>query len=532
MRTFVFTVLLAFWCTLSSSIAGLNETLPTYHWAYEYLSQLRVRGYFDDLFVLNQPFTRGEVAEQLLILKSHIESGKRTPKQSDLPLIDRLMQEFSREMQELSSQQNRESIKFGTVLIPGFKKDLQDRTQFRGDYRAQACVSVGNHMTVTTAINFDQDLVHDPTYWGKKKWGYAVYAEQGYAQIRLGRFHIRFGRDFIKWGSGRSGNLLISDYSRPMDFLSASGQFNSFRVSYFIANLDRMRLPDSLAVRYKSDYANRYFAAHRVDLKLLKGKVNFGLSEAVLFGGPQRNLEFAYANPFISYFGVVENDRVGYTDGGKGNLFASTDFALFPIRNTELFGEILIDDLQVEKTGPGDLEPPEWGYLIGFHIADPFHWDGTNMWGEYIRITNRTYNAASAWEKSLNYNRPIGYFMGNDFDRWELNINRWLTKDLQIGLGFERIRRGEGRIEKEFDTPWMNYTVEEGYSEPFPTGIVEKTNAGKIEILYQPSADWRAFLLARYSDIKNANNSLGVNDSGWFLKAGVWLEWEGVRRVE
>jgi len=103
---------------------------------------------------------------------------------------------------------------------------------------------------------------------------------------------------------------------------------------------------------------------------------------------------------------------------------------------------------------------------------------------------------------------------------------------LQIGLGFESIRKGEGRIEKEFDKPWMNYTVEEGYSEPFPTGIVEKTNTGKVEILYQPSANWRAFFLAKYSDIKNANNLSGITESGWFLRAGVWLEWDWIARME
>ena len=405
-------------------------------------------------------------------------------------------------------------------------------TKSSGTYRAGAGFSLGSRLTVSTAVSFDEDLVRDPTYWGKKKWGKAGYSEQGYARISLRHLRLRFGRDFIKWGSGKSGNLLISDYSRPMDFLSMSAQFNFLKFSYFIAELDRMRLPDSLAVRYKSDYATRYLAVHRLDLKVWKGRVNLGLSEAVLFGGPQRGLEFAYASPFITYFGVVVNDKTGYANGGNGNLFASLDFALFPVRNYEFFGEILIDDIQVEKTGPGDLEPPEWGLLLGFQIAEPLGWKGTDLRAEYVRITNRTYNTPSPWEKFLNYNRPIGYLLGNDFDRWEFNINHWFAEDLQVSLGFERIRRGEGRIEKEFDTPWMNYTVEQGYSEPFPTGIVEKTNAGKIGILYQPSVNMRAYLFAKYSQVENVDNLSGVTDSGWFLKAGFWYEWEWIYSIK
>jgi len=526
MRLLVCTIFLFWIWVVSPLLAGLNETLPTYHWAYEYIDQLRLRGYFEDLFVLNKPYTRGEIARCLLKIKK----GKINPQ--DVFLLERLYQEFTEEMAALTTKHRPNSFGFGTVLMPTLKKDTQTEMKSSGTYRAGAGFSIGDRLTVRTTVNFDDDLVRDPTYWGKKKWGKAGYSEQGYARIKLGRFRIRFGRDFMKWGSGRSGNLLISDYARPMDFFSMNARFEFLKLSYFIADLDRMWLPDSLAVKYKSDDARRYLAVHRLDLKLWRGRVNLGLSEAVLFGGPQRGLEFAYISPFITYYGVVENDRTGYANGGNGNLFASLDFDLFPGRNYELFGEILIDDLQVERTGPGDLEPPEWGLLLGCQIADPFQWKDITLRMEYVRITNRTYNTTARWEKFLNYNRPIGYFLGNDFDRWELNINRWFSKDLQIGLGFERIRRGEGRIEREFDMPWMNYTVEEGYSEPFPTGIVEKTNSGKIEILYQPSANWRAFLLAKYSDIKNTNNTQGVNDSGWFLKVGVWFEWEWTRSME
>jgi len=528
MRPFVCISLLFLGWIVTPLYADLNETLPTYHWAYEYIDQLRVRGYFEDLFVLNTPYTRGEIARCLMKIKA----GKTRPHQRDLFLINRLYQEFKEEMDALSIKKESNSFTFNTVLMPGIKKDLGAETKPSGSYRAGVGFSIGDRLTIRTTVNFDDELVRDPTYWGKKKWGKAGYSEQGYARLSLGRFRLRFGRDFIKWGSGKSGNLLFSDYARPMDFLSMSAGFEFLKLSYFIAELDRMQLPDSLVVRYKSHYARRYLAAHRLDLKLWRGRVNLGLSEAVLFGGPQRGLEFAYASPFITYFGVVENDRVGYLGGGSGNLFASLDFALFPVKNCELFGEILIDDLQVEKTGPGDLEPPEWGLLLGFQIADPLGWRNTNLWAEYVRITNRTYNTPSPWEKFLNCNRPIGYFLGNDFDRWEFNINHWLTEDLQVNLGLERIRRGEGRIEKEFDTPWLNYTVEEGYSEPFPTGVVERRTAGKIEILYQPSANWRAYLFAKYSDVRNVNNSLGVTDSGWFLKAGLWFEWEWVWGVQ
>lgn len=326
-------------------------------------------------------------------------------------------------------------------------------------------------------------------------------------------------------GAGKNGVLLISDNSRPMDHFSFSFEYKFFKFSFFTSVLDPFEMADSLAIASRSNLAKRYLTAHRLDLKLFN-RLYFGITESVLYGGPERDFEMAFLNPFIFYHGVQLNDET------TGNTVGSVEFALYPWENWAFWGELLIDDIQLEKTGPGDLEPNEIGMTLGIQIADPLNLNGTNLWLEYTRITNRTYNTPNPWEKFLHRRKPIGYFLGNDFDQWEFNISRWFTKDLQISLGYERVRKGEGRIEKEWDAPWFNYTLEQGYSEPFPTGIVERTNSGKFEILYQPSADWRFYLFGRYSNIRNFNNSEGENDSQWIIKAGAWVEGEWVRNVQ
>ncbi|MCK5739369.1 hypothetical protein KAH55_09310, partial [bacterium] len=48
---------------LSSSLFGaVHETLPTYHWVYDYLDFLQRRGFCTELSMLESPYTRGEVA--------------------------------------------------------------------------------------------------------------------------------------------------------------------------------------------------------------------------------------------------------------------------------------------------------------------------------------------------------------------------------------------------------------------------------------------------------------------------------------
>ena len=54
---FVFPVMLS---------ASIHETLPTWHWAYEYIDALRLRGGFEALYTMNRPYTRGNVAKSLI----------------------------------------------------------------------------------------------------------------------------------------------------------------------------------------------------------------------------------------------------------------------------------------------------------------------------------------------------------------------------------------------------------------------------------------------------------------------------------
>jgi hypothetical protein len=47
---------------------------------------------------------------------------------------------------------------------------------------------------------------------------------------------------------------------------------------------------------------------------------------------------------------------------------------------------LLIDDFQVETKVPGDLEPDEFGFLVGGQWADPGGVDGITLGAEYVQV--------------------------------------------------------------------------------------------------------------------------------------------------
>jgi len=514
-----------------SNAAG-HETLPTYHWAYQYIDQLylRINNHstvkVPPLFILNKPYTRDDVARWLGHVRKAVITGQISFEPKSEFLLNRLYQEFGVEMAVLKTDDPGDKLGLSCSLSPQAELASDQPFDVNGQYRVSASLAVGNWLTMATTINNNRSLRDDSLYWGKKKWGQTAYSEQGYARLHWRQFEMRFGRDFIKWGPGETGQLLLSDYGRPLDFFGFSAQLKKIKLTYFFANLKHRPLDNFLKPQYDGLYANRYIAAHRLDSHWLNGRLHIGLTEAVLFGGPARNVEFAYANPFITYFGAVENDQQSYINGGNGNLFADFDIKLYLCQNIAFWAEILVDDLQVDRGNAGDLEPPEWGLLFGGQLADLFGWLGSDFWLEYVRITNRTYNAYVSWERWVNCNQPIGHYLGNDFDRWEARLSYWLNPCLRFHLGVVRLRRGEGRVEKPFDTPWMDRTLDEGYREPFPTGIVEKNIEVPCSLVFQPNAQFWLSLGMKYIRIQNVENKFGERQQDWRFTIDAWFEWK------
>ena len=286
------------------------------------------------------------------------------------------------------------------------------------------------------------------------------------------------------------------------------------KFSFLVSPLDDV-LVDSLG----SNLAKRYISAHRVDLNLFGGKLQAAITEAVLFGGVNRQLDWVYMNPFLPYYLANSNGH------GPANMMGSIDIKLFPLRKWECYTSLLLDDIQVERTGPIDLEPNEIGWMLGSRYADPFGVPGLTVSGEYVRLANRTYKTPNPWETFIHRNVPLGHPLGNDFDHWQVGVSKWFFGGLWCQVMVSQTRKGEGSLFTPFDMPWMDYTVEEGYSEPFPTGVVEKGREVSLEVRYYPSVRWGVEGEVHFKRWDNYGHVEGVEESGVRWRVGVW--WEG-----
>ncbi|MDZ7331720.1 MAG: capsule assembly Wzi family protein [candidate division KSB1 bacterium] len=501
--------------------AQIHKTIPTYHWAYPYLSELRLRGYLPSLSTIRQPYTETEVANAILILNQQADNVGMAASPNDRWMLDLLSREFLRRDHWTDERLLR--IDSGLWLDESVLKDSRG-VRFYTQLRSQIGVHWKNRLAFYNGIRLDQSLLDDPLYPGKRWRGFAGYTEQAYVRFSFDDFRktnidfsLTLGRDFLNWGAGKTGRLLFSDHAQPLDQLKIDLAYKGIQFYVLAAQLEKWQLSDSLAKMYGTRRANRYISAHGITIAI-KNRFFIGLTEALLYGGPDAPWELKYHNPMLYYHGELLNG--GGTDG---NGFLYLDFDFYPWPNWELYGEILVDDYQLEKKIPIDLEPNEFGFILGGQLARLLGISGSRIGVEYVRIANRTYNSWQEWEKFVHFNRPIGYCLGNNFDRWQVRASQWLWRGCQIDVAWDRIRQGIGSPLARWDTPWLKYTVAEGYHEPFPYGVVETASNLTLIFRYHP----RAFLFlesqARYANVKNVDHLLGKNRRGWDFMVNLHL---------
>jgi hypothetical protein len=326
--------------------------------------------------------------------------------------------------------------------------------RFRAGFAAQPT----DHLSVFGTFLLDEAAAKDPTYTGKKWRGLAGDVDQAFVSYETRRLTLIAGRFGSFWGPRNS--LVISPHSK-LDGFGYTYRWGRVSISYRLAQLDGLN-PDEDSTGV---YVNRYLAMHRFDIHLARG-FYVGVFESMVFGGPGRSIDLFYLNPIMFYHGAQLNE------GQDDNTLIGMDFAWKPVTGCKLYGQVLIDDFQIDKKTASDHEPDEYGVILGVHLVDrPAYNHDVKI--EYTRVTNWTFNQVQPRNRYLHDGKPIGGALGNDYDLLAISATRWFATYKSGAINFRYYRQGEGRVTAAWTAPWAAAGAD--YSESFPTGIVEKT---------------------------------------------------------
>jgi hypothetical protein len=87
----------------------------------------------------------------------------------------------------------------------------------------------------------------------------------------------------------------------------------------------------------------------------------------------------------------------------------------------------------------------------------------------------------------------------------------------------QRILKGEGSVLGEFNKDYLNYTVEEGYDEAFPWGVVEKRLIEGVQFSYHFLEDGMTTLKIEYNAINNFRHKTNKKRSGFTISLDTWI---------
>lgn len=540
LRTSLFLILfLLFSVAIVSPKVALasGETFPAGHWAYDVIEQLVVRGHLKSLNDAARPYERVDVARALL------DSDKSEIKdRQTLWLFMKLEDELDNELGWLRD----EVFPAAAVKVAARVEEAVNKTdntnyspKFRG--RGRLAFYFGEDFVIYNSSVIQQKSFFDGIAQTRTYGSSTGYTEQAFAAYHSKLFRVKVGRDYLDWGYGRN-SLIVGKNAGSFDQIFLQLNTKPVRFTYFTAMLDPWNSTTSVLAPGTSgsttinieDKINRYFTAERLDLNLFDSNVRLGIWQGVLYGGKNQPIDFRFANPFLIYYGEEFNKST------EVNPLVGADFSVYPYEGINVYASLVIDDWQMDKKTQQDLEPNEWGGIIGLRASNVlrgFDINGTDAFIEFTKVANRTYNQRPgfAYQKLVFGNNPIAHPLGTDFESVEMGVTHWLYKDFRLSTSLKMIDKGEGNLQV-WTEPWMDttstgaykYNLSSGYSEHTPTGVVERTRALTIGAFYQPNSSINAELDLTKIWISNLGHVAGKKGSDFQVFIRVMVELQPV----
>ena len=525
---------LAFWVlclgffVLTTQLFSQIENVPVANPVYDFLKRMEVKeiitGYYDAV----PPISRADVAKFLL------EVDKQRPRLSatDRGILDDFKVEFGPDMgigtgNELSILSGdsrlgerlegvfsdkekylyvyRDSLSsfyvdgIGATNLHFGNGDSWDNKSFLtviGGFRFRGTLrdGLGFYLQVTNwnlvgdkpfALSFPEYQRSSKLQRGEKSFE----VTEGYLRVYAGVLDIQLGRERLLWGRGYNSRLVVSDNASVMDFARLGATLGRVRYtflhSWILGQENLIRNPYSGFLESSID--SKYFVAHRIELSI-PHKLNWGLGEIVIYS--RRFPDLAYLNP-VNFYKTIEPEF-----HNRDNTLLATDLSVFPGKDLELFGSLLVDDIEWGKIG-SDYFGNKFAYNLGFNYIEPAGIVDTDLAFEYIKIDPYVYSHQKPENNYTNDQVSIGHPLGPNSESLWLRGQYRPSHRLRLSMEVERQRHGDniydrdGNLVKNVggDVLFGKRQIDSNDA-PFLDGILTKTYRTAFKIIYEIVNEW------------------------------------------
>ena len=500
-----------------------SQRLPTDSWIYDDLEKLVLLEAVDHIPLDTRPLARADVAALLSrALQADASFGRN-------PVAARLLREFAWELKRMGLSSPYEDTEPFMVVGDG-GRFLRNYMVASG--RLKAAPELDSRFGESSELGFEISLFLLPHLFvyedlfvtevpESEGVGDAIVAhtdlllmtDRLYATLRTDHLDLTFGRDNVRWGPGRSGTLLLSDAAPPFFILGYRARLGESIVGEAIHGT-------------LNAFEGRYVAGHRVELRLGRD-LTVGLAESVRYDSP--SVEPLYVIGIVPYALVekllyrdtISEGKAGHNQ--RNNLLQGIDVTWRPGGGSELYGELLVDDVSTESSEMPSRIAYQGGAKKIWKIAERLF----ILQGEYTRVWNYTYSVYYGRDFQ-HRDSPLGYLQGPDSE----NLTFWIDVDagMQWSLQLEGnlTRKGEGEIGKpwcpeDFDSESCAVCGRTDASDL--SGVVESGRALTARVIWNPRDNLRASMGLGVMNVRSEKHVEGSDRVYPVLEAGLRARW-------
>lgn len=486
-----------------------QEFIPPEHWCYPALDRFEALGLVS--LPSQKPYSRPDVVRFARDVRRAVGASAEGLSDRDRFELARLEDEFASDRAETEPASRYDKpvlcmdeapLRFEADLDLGLaptRPPFDDRWWLFGVSSPSAKIHIGERFTYEaryrltwTAEREEWEHKYKPSPREKSWYGAAALFERAYLVFHWRPLTLFFGRDYEDWGPAPGGNLLVSRTAESLDKVGGRLSFRNFRLSFFHSYLSL-------------EEPRRTLSAHRMEFDA--GRFTFGFSETALYTG--RGIDPVYALPLAAFYSNQFNER------GDDNVIWSVDAKYRARRGVFLYGSLLIDDFQFQRDGTA---PDKLGFDVGARIAlgDPAPL-GLRLEYRYVDIYTYTHRDSLRYHVTgrgdpLAGDPPLGAVEGPDTDAFRAQAEYFIRPDVTATVFASFRRRGEGNDYRRHDA-----TVDP--SPPFPSGVVERTAAAGVGVLWEVKGNSSLFVAVEHDVVDDLDHIAGEKDETTILRA-------------
>jgi hypothetical protein len=271
---------------------------------------------------------------------------------------------------------------------------------------------------------FDTRLKSDPDWYGKQDRVVAGRTATSYISVQGSFAELWFGRLDRNWGPSAAPGLMLSANPYGLDHFGLSLGTTGVQLQGLVAQLDTRFDTSGAPVR-------RYLVQHRLWLRP-PGAWTLALWEGAVISGVDRSPEPWYLNMLNLAFleqvntGTNANSLLGFDFERRGAV--------------TLFGQAMLDDIQVDKQTLTDRKPTSWGLTLGAQGALPAAGAWT-LW--YTQVSSLAYRNEDDFQVPLFHGLGTGRNFA-DYDQVSAKISFIGPGGVLVAPEVALVRQGEG----------------------------------------------------------------------------------------